>query len=65
MAMEKAFGRYKATIQSISGVYSGEMKDRKALEEVQKLSDRFAELDGHFRSNLETARSDGRSDRGM
>jgi len=46
MAMEKVFGRYKAIIKSISGVYSGEMKDRKALEEVQKLSDRFAELDG-------------------
>src|SRR5260221_7305308 len=25
LAMEKVFGRYKATIQSVSGVYSGEM----------------------------------------
>jgi len=45
-AMEKSFGRYKATIRSISGVYSGEMKNQKEVEEVRALSDRFAELDG-------------------
>jgi methylmalonyl-CoA mutase len=45
-ALEKTFGRYKATIKSISGVYSGEMKNQKDFEEVRKLSDRFAELDG-------------------
>jgi methylmalonyl-CoA mutase len=46
MAMEKSFGRYKANIQSISGVYSNEMKNRKEFDEVRKLSDRFAQLDG-------------------
>lgn len=46
LAMEKAFGRYKATIKSISGVYSGEMKDQSTIAEVRKLSDRFAALDG-------------------
>jgi methylmalonyl-CoA mutase len=45
-AMEKAFGRYKATIRSISGVYSSEMKDHKDFEEVRKLSDQFAKVDG-------------------
>jgi methylmalonyl-CoA mutase len=45
-AMEKVFGRYKATIKSISGVYSKEMKDQKDFEEAQKLSDQFAALDG-------------------
>ena len=45
-AMEKVFGRYKATIKSISGVYSKEMKDQKDFEEAQKLSDQFASLDG-------------------
>ncbi|MFM8739384.1 MAG: methylmalonyl-CoA mutase, partial [Cytophagales bacterium] len=45
MAMEKSFGRYKATIQSISGVYSNEMKND-AIEEVRALSDKFAALDG-------------------
>jgi methylmalonyl-CoA mutase len=46
MAMEKAFGRYKASIKSISGVYSAEMKTESAFEEVRKLSDKFASLDG-------------------
>lgn len=45
-ALEIVFGRYKATIQSISGVYSREMKDQKEIEEIRKLSDHFAELDG-------------------
>jgi methylmalonyl-CoA mutase len=45
-AMEKTFGRYKATIQSISGVYSSEMKNKKELAAVRALSDEFAELDG-------------------
>jgi methylmalonyl-CoA mutase len=45
-AMEKAFGRHKASIRSISGVYSGEMKNNQSFEEARKLSDRFAELAG-------------------
>lgn len=45
-AMEKIFGRYKATVQAVSGVYSGAMKNKKELEEVQKLSDKFARKDG-------------------
>jgi methylmalonyl-CoA mutase len=44
-AMEKSFGRYKANIQSISGVYSSEMKSD-AVQEVRALSNKFAELDG-------------------
>ncbi len=45
-AMEKSFGRYKATIQSISGVYSSEMKNKNELAEVRALADKFAALDG-------------------
>jgi len=45
-ALEKSFGRYKATIKSISGVYSSEMKNNAHFEEAQKLSDEFARLDG-------------------
>lgn len=45
-ALEKAFGRYKATIKSISGVYSGAMKNQKQFEDARKLSDEFAALDG-------------------
>lgn len=46
MAMEKSFGRYKATIKSFSGVYSGVMKDEKAFKLARKLADDFAERDG-------------------
>lgn len=45
-AMEKVFGRYKAAIRSISGVYSAEMKNQKEFEEVKRLSDEFAKQDG-------------------
>ncbi len=45
-AMEKAFGRYKATIQSISGVYSREMKSEEEFKVVKAMSDRFAAYDG-------------------
>jgi methylmalonyl-CoA mutase len=45
-AMEESFGRYKASIKSISGVYSGEMKNENSFDEVRKLSDEFAKLDG-------------------
>jgi methylmalonyl-CoA mutase len=45
-ALEKVFGRYKATIQSISGVYSREMKNGSEIEDVRKLSKKFADLDG-------------------
>lgn len=46
MAMEEEFGRYQATIKSISGVYSSEMKKNKEFEETQKLADKFEEQEG-------------------
>jgi methylmalonyl-CoA mutase len=46
LTMEKIFGRYAASIRSISGVYSRTMKDRTEWDEVLKLSDRFAEQAG-------------------
>ncbi len=45
-AMEKVFGRYKATIKSISGVYSSESSNNENFKAAQKLADKFAELDG-------------------
>ncbi len=45
-AMEKEFGRHKATVRSISGVYSGEAKDDKSFQEARTLASRFAELEG-------------------
>ncbi|MDO9553122.1 methylmalonyl-CoA mutase [Rhodonellum sp.] len=45
-AMEDAFGRHKATIKSISGVYSSEAKEDKSFKEAQELADKFASLEG-------------------
>jgi methylmalonyl-CoA mutase len=45
-AMESAFGRYQATIRSISGVYSSEVKMDQDFIHAKALSDRFAALDG-------------------
>ncbi len=45
-ALEKEFGRYKATIKSISGVYSNEIKNDSEFEKAKQLADKFAELEG-------------------
>jgi methylmalonyl-CoA mutase len=46
MTLEEVFGRYKATIRSVSGVYSGEMKSHKEFDDARALADKFASLDG-------------------
>jgi methylmalonyl-CoA mutase len=46
MAMEKTFGRYKATIRSISGVYSSESMNDQDFETAKALAERFAKLEG-------------------
>ena len=45
-AMEKHFGRYQATIRSISGVYSAEAMTDKDFEKARALANEFAKLDG-------------------
>jgi methylmalonyl-CoA mutase len=45
-AMEKVFGRYKATTRSISGVYSKEISNNEHFEKARKLADQFAEMEG-------------------
>ncbi len=45
-ALEKVYGRYKAVIRSISGVYSSESKDNDLYERARKKADQFAELEG-------------------
>jgi len=45
-ALEKVFGRYKATINAISGVYSKEIKNDKYFKLASELANEFAELDG-------------------
>lgn len=46
LAMEKAFGRYKATIRSISGVYSKEMKSDSKFHKAQELANKFEAQEG-------------------
>ena len=45
-AMESAFGRYSAKIQSFTGVYSKEIKNDKSFEKARKMADEFAEQEG-------------------
>lgn len=45
-AMEKSFGRYKAVIRSISGVYSKEIDQDEYFKQARILTDKFAELEG-------------------
>jgi methylmalonyl-CoA mutase len=45
-ALEKIYGRYKAVIRSISGVYSSESKDNVAFARARELADTFAAMEG-------------------
>lgn len=45
-ACEKIVGRYKATIRTISGVYSFEIKNDRNFEETTQMVSRFAEKEG-------------------
>jgi len=45
-AMEKIFGRYQATIKSISGVYSSEIDNNEEFKKAQQLADQFEKQEG-------------------
>ncbi len=45
-ACEKVFGRYKAVIKSISGIYSSEAGDNESFARARKLADEFAAVEG-------------------
>ncbi len=45
-ALELSFGRYIADSKLVTGVYSHFSKNQSAIEDIRKLSDRFAQLDG-------------------
>jgi len=45
-ALEKVYGRYKAVIRSISGVYSSESRDSDNFKKARELADKFAALEG-------------------
>jgi methylmalonyl-CoA mutase len=46
MAMEKVFGRHRANIRAISGVYAGEVSDDENFRMARNMADQFAELEG-------------------
>ncbi len=45
-ACEKVYGRYKAVIRSISGVYSSESRGDRSFQKACELADTFASLEG-------------------
>ena len=45
-AMEKVFGRHKAVIRSISGVYSSEFGDKEEVETVRRMAAEFEQREG-------------------
>ena len=45
-SLEKVFGRYKANIRSVSGVYASAMKKDVTFEDARLLSNEFLKLDG-------------------
>ncbi|MDR2556638.1 MAG: methylmalonyl-CoA mutase [Bacteroidales bacterium] len=45
-ALEKIYGRYKAVIRTISGVYSAESKNNETFAKAQKMTDKFAAKEG-------------------
>ncbi|AKQ46252.1 methylmalonyl-CoA mutase [Rufibacter radiotolerans] len=45
-ALEKVYGRHKATIRAISGVYSSEISDDENFGKAQALADQFAQQEG-------------------
>ncbi|MEM8506317.1 MAG: methylmalonyl-CoA mutase [Bacteroidota bacterium] len=45
-AMENAFGRHRAQIQSVSGVYAKEIKNDMSFQKAREMADAFAEAEG-------------------
>ena len=45
-ALEKVYGRHKAVIRSIGGVYSSEYGEEMEIEIVRRMTDEFAQIEG-------------------
>lgn len=45
-ALEKVYGRYKAVIRSISGIYSSESGDSENFKTARELADKFSAMEG-------------------
>ena len=46
LALEQAFGRYQATVRTITGIYAQEVAQDQDFQQARALADRFAEWDG-------------------
>ena len=64
-AMEKVFGRYVATTQCISGVYSAEFGDSEIITSIRKRTDQFKEREGRRPRILVAKMGQDGHDRGM
>ncbi|MEA3437724.1 MAG: cobalamin-dependent protein, partial [Thermodesulfobacteriota bacterium] len=64
-AMEKAFGRFVATTQCISGVYAAEFGDSEIFASVRKRTDDFLEKEGRRPRILVTKMGQDGHDRGI
>jgi methylmalonyl-CoA mutase len=64
-AMEKAFGRYVATTQCISGIYSAEFGDSEIISSIRKRTDQFKEREGRRPRILVVKMGQDGHDRGM
>ncbi len=63
-ALEKIFGRYKASIRSIAGVYSKEISMDKDFSRARELADKFAAQDGRRPRIMVTKMGQDGHDRG-
>ena len=63
-AVEKAAGRHKAVIRSISGIYSSEFAEEEIIEEVRKMTDEFEEREGRRPRNMVAKMGQDGHDRG-
>ena len=64
-ALEKAFGRFVATTQCISGVYASEYGDSDIIRSVRKRTDEFLEKEGRRPRILVTKMGQDGHDRGI
>ena len=64
-AMEKVFGRYVATSQCISGVYSAEYGDSEIIASIRKRTETFMEKEGRRPRILVTKMGQDGHDRGI
>ena len=46
LALEQAYGRYQATVRTITGVYAQEVDQNQDFQQARELADHFAEWDG-------------------